>query len=65
MTIVLPIVFMATIVGLFARRLDRKTWAFLIFWILLVIAFQYFRKEKSVELPQPHALLPYKTKSVG
>ncbi len=43
MTIVLPIVFFAACLGLFARRITATHWAILAFWIALVIAYQFLK----------------------
>ena len=43
MSIVLPIVFLAVGVGLFAHRITPRVWALLTVWIMLVIALNYFK----------------------
>ena len=43
MNIVLPIVFFAVVLGLFVKRMTPGVWALLTLWIVLVIAFNYFR----------------------
>ncbi len=43
MTIVLPIVFFAACLGLFARRITQAHWIALAGWISLIIAWQFFK----------------------
>jgi len=43
MTIVLPIVFFAACIGLFARRITPTHWAALALWIALVIAYHFLK----------------------
>ena len=43
MTIVLPIVFAAALMGLFVRRITSAHWAMLAFWIALVIAYHFVK----------------------
>lgn len=43
MTIVLPILFMAVGIGLYARRITAGTWVFLGVWIMAVILYQFFK----------------------
>lgn len=43
MTIVLPIVFAAACLGLFAKRVTPTHWAALVFWIALVIGYHLLK----------------------
>jgi hypothetical protein len=43
MSIVLPIVFFAVGLGLFARRMTPRLWALMIAWIVIVIAYNYVK----------------------
>lgn len=43
MTIVLPILFFAVVLGLFARRVTPRHWAALAGWIVLVVAYNYWK----------------------
>ncbi|MGI4789054.1 MAG: hypothetical protein ACRYFS_09415 [Janthinobacterium lividum] len=43
MTIVLPIVFFAVCVGLFAKRITNAHWITLACWISLIIAYHFFK----------------------
>lgn len=44
MNLILPILFAAVGVGLFARRVTPLHWAGLTLWIALVIAYQFFKR---------------------
>jgi hypothetical protein len=43
MSIVLPIVFFAVGLGLFANKMSARLWALLAVWIVLVIAVAYLK----------------------
>lgn len=43
MSIVLPIIFFAVVLGLFVKRMTPRLWALLTLWIVLVIAYNYFK----------------------
>ena len=43
MNIVLPIVFAAAILGLFAKRITPVHWVGLTVWISLIIAYHFFK----------------------
>ncbi len=43
MTILLPILFVAVIVGLSSQRITRMHWAAMTAWILAVVVFNYLR----------------------
>lgn len=43
MNIVLPIVFAAVFMGLFCRRTGAREWLMLVAFIMVVIAYNYFK----------------------
>ena len=43
MTLILPIMFAAIGVGLFARRITQAHWVGLMAWTMLVIAYHFFK----------------------
>lgn len=43
MNIILPILFFAACLGLFARRITTTHWWTMGVWIMLVIVYQYFK----------------------
>ncbi len=43
MTLILPIMFAAIGVGLFARRVTSLHWAGLVAWTMLIVAYHYLK----------------------
>jgi len=43
MTIILPILLFAVGVGLFVKQMTPRVWFVMIIWIMLVIAWNYFK----------------------
>ena len=43
MTLILPILFFAAVMGLFSRRITTSHWWAMGIWISLVLAYHYFK----------------------
>jgi len=44
MTIILPILFFAAVMGLFSRRITTAHWWVMALWIMGVIAYHFFKR---------------------